>query len=124
MTEQDQVASAAEQPAVTLTDKAVAFVLSRREKMGQPGAALRVGVRGGGCNGLTYVTEFTEDPPREREFVYQFGALSVYVDKKSLRFIRGSVIDAKQSLMYQGLTFQNPNEATRCGCGSTFSTKD
>lgn len=116
--------SVAASPPVTLTAAAIAYVKSRRVKMGQPDAALRVGARGGGCNGLTYVTEFTEEPPRAREDVYEFDGLNVYVDRRSLRFIGGSRIDAKNTLMYQGLAFENPNEATRCGCGSTFSVKD
>lgn len=119
----DNEQPAREDPRITLTDAAVAFVKQRRVKMGKPNAALRVGVRGGGCNGLSYVTDFTEDEPKSREIVYAFSGLQVYVDRRSLRFIDGSVIDAQNSLMYQGLKFINPLEATSCGCGSTFSVK-
>ncbi len=111
-------------PEITLTEAAAEFVKRRRVKLDQPAAALRVGVRGGGCNGLTYVTDLTEEPPTAREIVYEFWGVQVYVDNRSLKFIRGSVIDAQNSLMYQGLKFHNPQEASTCGCGSTFNVKD
>ena len=108
---------------VTLTDRAIAYVKARRLKMGKPDAALRVGVRGGGCEGLTYVTDFTEEPPRERDIVIDHGDIRVYVDSRSVRYLDGSVIDAQSTLMYQGLKFDNPNQASACGCGATFSVK-
>lgn len=113
----------APRPAVTLTPAAAAFAKARRVKLGKPEAALRVGVKGGGCEGLTYVTDFTEDPPRERDIVLEFDGLAVYVDSRSVRYIDGSIIDAKNTLMYQGLQFDNPQQSSTCGCGSTFSVK-
>jgi iron-sulfur cluster assembly protein len=110
-------------PRITLTPAAVDWVKKRREKLGQPAAALRVGVRGGGCAGYSYVTELTEDAPKSRELVYDFDGVQVFVDERSLAFIEGSVIDAKATLMYQGLKFDNPLEEKSCGCGATFSVK-
>ena len=115
--------ASASEPLVRLTPAAVEWVKRRRERVGKPLAALRVGVKGGGCAGYSYVTDLVEDGPSARELVYEFDGLTVYVDERSLRFIGGSTIDAKNSLMYQGLKFDNPNEDKSCGCGATFSVK-
>lgn len=112
------------EPRVRLTAEAVEFAKARRAEFGPPNAALRVGVRGGGCAGLTYVTEFTDDPPRPRDLVYDFFGLTVYVDERSLRYIEGSVIDYEKTLMHQGFKWRNPLEVSTCGCGSTFSVKE
>jgi iron-sulfur cluster assembly protein len=111
-------------PRITLTEKAAEYMKTKLELQGRPGAALRIGVRGGGCNGLTYVTEISDGPPRPRDIVYDFHGLPVFVDDRSLHFIEGSVIDLEMTLMYQGLRFKNPLEASSCGCGETFSVKD
>jgi iron-sulfur cluster assembly protein len=106
-----------------LTDAAVAYAKARLDKLGLQHAALRVGVRGGGCAGLTYATDFTEQPAKDGDLVFQFDGLTVLVDRRSLRFVSGSVIDAKITLMSQGFTFNNPQQASTCGCGHTFSLK-
>lgn len=112
------------EPRVRLTPAAVQWVKQRRIKQGIPNAALRVGVKGGGCAGYSYVTELVDEPARARDIVYEFDGVTVYVDERSLRFIDGSCIDAKMTLMYQGLKFDNPLEAKSCGCGMTFSVKE
>lgn len=110
-------------PRVQVTPDAVAFCLKRRLELGKPLAALRIGVKGGGCEGLTYVTDFTTDPPRKRDIIYDFDGLPVYVDERSLKYIEGSEIYYHNTLMYHGLKFRNPLEASACGCGETFSVK-
>jgi iron-sulfur cluster assembly protein len=113
-----------DEPRVRLTPAAVQWVKQRRIKQGTPNAALRVGVKGGGCAGYSYVTELVDEPARARDIVYDFDGVAVFVDERSLRFIDGSCIDAKMTLMYQGLKFDNPLEAKSCGCGMTFSIKE
>jgi len=110
-------------PRITLTEEAARFVKERLEKEGRPNAALRVGVKGGGCNGLTYVLEYTDDAPRSRDLVYEFFGTKVYIDDKSVDFVEGSTIVYENTLMFQGLKFKNPLEASTCGCGETFSVK-
>jgi len=110
-------------PRITLTPEAAAFVKERLAKEGRPSASLRVGVRGGGCNGLMYVLDYTDDPPRPRDLVYEFYGTRVLVDKRSIDYIDGSTIVFERSLMFTGLKFKNPLEATTCGCGETFSVK-
>jgi iron-sulfur cluster assembly protein len=110
-------------PRILLTPEAADFVKRRLEKEGRPNAALRVGVRGGGCNGLIYVLDYTDDPPRARDLVYDFDGTRVLVDDRSIDYIEGSTIVYENTLMFQGLKFKNPLEASTCGCGETFSVK-
>jgi iron-sulfur cluster assembly protein len=116
-------ATPSERPRITLTREAADFVKRRLEKEGRPNAALRVGVRGGGCNGLMYVLDYTDEPPRARDIVYEFHGTRVFVDNRSLDYIDGSTITYENTLMFQGLKFKNPLEASTCGCGETFSVK-
>jgi iron-sulfur cluster assembly protein len=116
-------AALAEAPRITLTPEAAEFVKKRLERDGRPNAALRVGVRGGGCNGLMYVFDYTNDPPRSRDLVYEFFGVKVYVDNRSIEYIDGSTVYYENSLMFQGLRFKNPLETSTCGCGETFSVK-
>ncbi len=111
------------EPRVRVTPEAVVYAKKKLAELGRPNAALRVGVKGGGCAGLTYVTDFTDDPPRERDIVYEFFGLPVYVDQKSLKFLEGSVLRFENTLMYQGFKFDNPLQESACGCGQTFSVK-
>ena len=113
--------SALAKAALTLTPKAVEMAKKQLAKRGTPEAAIRVGLRGGGCSGFTYVIEFSDDPPRERDRVLEFDGVRVFVDPKSLIYLAGTVLDWEQTLMYQGFKFRNPQEATSCGCGHSFS---
>jgi iron-sulfur cluster assembly protein len=110
-------------PRITLTAEAAAFVKERLEKEGRPAASLRVGVRGGGCNGLMYVLDYTDEAPRPRDLVYDFYGTRVLVDNRSIDYIEGSTIIFERTLMFTGLKFKNPLESTTCGCGETFSVK-
>ncbi|AKF07560.1 HesB/IscA family protein [Sandaracinus amylolyticus] len=107
---------------IDLTPKAVEMAKKAIERRGTPTAALRLGVRGGGCSGASYVIEFA-DRIRDRDHVFEFegGALKVVVDPKSLVYLRGSVLDYEVKLMSHGFKFQNPNEKKGCGCGESFS---
>jgi iron-sulfur cluster assembly protein len=112
-----------EPPRVRLTAAAISWFKQRRQRLGIPNAALRLGVKGGGCAGYSYVTDLTEGEPMPRDLIYEFDGLRVYVDERSMKFIDGSTIDAKKSLLHQGLSFHNPNVEKSCGCGETFSVK-
>ena len=110
----------AEQAGVRLTQKALQMARQALVKRGTPGAALRLGVRGGGCSGVSYAIEFS-DKVRERDNVYEFEGLKVVVDPKSLVYLRGAVLDYEVKLMQHGFKFVNPNEKSGCGCGESFS---
>jgi iron-sulfur cluster assembly protein len=108
--------------------KAVDAIRAAMEKRGTPSAALRVGIKGGGCSGFSYVIEFSDDPPRTGDQVLEFtedgkSAVRVFCDKKSIIYLGGSVLDYEKTLMYQGFKFKNPQEASRCGCGHSFTVK-
>jgi iron-sulfur cluster assembly protein len=111
-------------PRLNVSEEAAAFVKKRLAAEGRPNAALRIGVKGGGCNGLMYVLDYTDAAPRTRDLVYDFHGLKVYVDDRSLDFIEGSTIVYENTLMFQGLKFKNPLETSTCGCGETFSVSD
>jgi iron-sulfur cluster assembly protein len=79
-----------------------------------------VGVQGGGCSGLTYNIRF-DSQARERDRVYEFDGVRVFVDPKSFIYLHGMVLDYEETLMHQGFVFRNPNASRSCGCGSSFS---
>jgi iron-sulfur cluster assembly protein len=101
----------------------VQYAKKRLTQRGTPDAAVRIGVRGGGCSGFNYVIEFSDDPPRAKDQVHQFDGVRFYVDPKSLIYLAGSTLDFENTLMFQGFKFRNPQEASRCGCGHSFTVK-
>ena len=104
---------------VRLTKKAIEMAKQALVKRGTPAAALRLGVRGGGCSGVSYAIEFS-DKVRERDHKFDFDGLLVVVDPKSLVYLRGAVLDYEVKLMQHGFRFLNPNEKSSCGCGESF----
>jgi iron-sulfur cluster assembly protein len=108
---------------VRITAEAVKYAKKRLAARGTPDAAVRLGVRGGGCSGFNYVIEFSDDPPRSKDTVNDLDGVKFYVDKKSLIYLAGSVLDYEHTLMFQGFRFKNPQEASRCGCGHSFTVR-
>jgi len=108
---------------ITISDKAVEFAKKKLAARGTPDAAVRLGVKGGGCSGFSYVIQYEDTPPRERDIVYDAGGVRFYVDKKSFVYLAGSVLDYEQTLMFQGFKFKNPQEASSCGCGHSFTVR-
>ena len=80
----------------------------------------RLGVQGGGCSGLSYNIRF-DTRPRERDRVFTFGDIRVFVDPKSFIYLGGMILDYENTLIKQGFNFINPNSSRSCGCGSSFS---
>lgn len=85
-----------------------------------PGSGLRIGVRGGGCSGLSYVLD-VEEKPRANDHVIEAFGQRVFIDPKSLIFLQGSVFDYVTGLMEAGFKFINPKAQKACGCGESFS---
>ena len=83
-------------------------------------AALRVGVKGGGCSGFIYVLDLTEDAGETDEVMESHG-IKVLADRKSYLYLNGTEIDFKDEVMGRGFVFKNPNATHTCGCGSSFS---
>src|SRR5262245_48546226 len=89
-------ADSAEKKGILITDKAVEFAKKKLATRGTPDAAIRLGIKGGGCSGFSYVIQFEDDPPRERDRVYDAGGVRFIVDKKSLIYLAGSALDYEQ----------------------------
>lgn len=81
---------------------------------------LRVGVKGGGCSGMSYVLGF--DHKNDFDKVLDREGIQVIVDQRHLIYLGGTVVDFRDGLDARGFTFENPRAATTCGCGSSFST--
>ena len=110
-------------PAIfSLTDRAaqkiLEFTLARPESTDRTG--LRVGVKGGGCSGMSYVFEVC-DEPRAKDQVFEHAGAKVYIDPKSLLFLGGTQLDYRESLMGRGFALENPNVKQSCGCGTSFA---
>ena len=107
--------------ALALSDKAVKQVKELRQSQSLPETAfLRMGVKGGGCSGMSYSLEFdTEMGPHDREF--QIDGIRVVCDKKSYLYLNGTTLDYVQQGLTGGFTFVNPNAKSSCGCGTSFS---
>ncbi|MBX3190097.1 MAG: iron-sulfur cluster assembly accessory protein [Labilithrix sp.] len=112
--------------AISITQAAVDAVGAQIKKRNVEGTALRVGIRGGGCSGFSYVIEFHDGPPHARDVVYDEVAtdgspVRIVVDKKSLLYLNGATLAWEKTLMRQGFKFENPNEKASCGCGTSFT---
>jgi iron-sulfur cluster assembly protein len=109
-------------PIVTLTPSAIDAV---RKLMSQKGGAekniLRMGVRGGGCSGLSYVLQIETRAPAERDRVLEFEGVRVAIDPKSLLYLAGTELDCSDDLLTGGFEFRNPLAKRGCGCGTSFT---
>lgn len=108
---------------IQITEGAARFGRQKLETRGTPEAAIRLGIKGGGCSGFSYVIQFEDGEPRTRDYAYEVDGVRFVVDKKSLVYLGGSVFDYEKTLMFQGFKFRNPNEASSCGCGHSFTVK-
>ena len=126
ITEQSAQPGKTPQPApakgIQVTDKALARVRSAMTKEGisPEQGGVRLGVQGGGCSGLSYNVRF-DTQPRERDRIFQFGDVRVFVDPKSFIYLHGMILDYQETLMQQGFVFVNPQATKSCGCGTSFS---
>ncbi|MGB0640327.1 MAG: HesB/IscA family protein [Myxococcota bacterium] len=108
--------------AVSMTEAAIERVAIIMKKRQTPDAVLRVGVRGGGCSGLSYFMDFVETP-EEKDKLFEFGdpAITLAVDRKSYLFLNGTEIDFQTSMMKNGFEFNNPIAGRSCSCGESFT---
>jgi len=105
---------------ITLTDKGAEKVrdfLAQQETTDN-GVGLRVGVRGGGCSGFQYSLAF--DEKRDGDTIFEDHGIKLLVDKPSLAYVGGSVVDYVEGLQGAGFQVNNPNVVAACGCGSSF----
>ena len=110
---------AGERDMIQVTPKAVEKIRQSFAREGVAGG-LRLGVQGGGCSGLSYLIRF-ETRERPTDKVFEFDGVKVFVDPKSFLYLDGMTLDYKESLMYSGFSFENPNAKKSCGCGTSFT---
>jgi len=82
---------------------------------------LRVGVKGGGCSGFSYILDLTGDLNDNDQIVSDEDGVKVICDPQSLLYLNGTEIDFRDEVMGRGFAFDNPNASTSCGCGSSFA---
>jgi len=109
------------QSGIQISDTALRQLKMLREQQGQD-LVLRVGVRQGGCSGMSYVMDFTDTASiTEIDETYDYDGFKVVCDKKSLLYIYGMLLDYSTALIGGGFQFTNPNATQTCGCGNSFA---
>ena len=108
---------------VTISEKALDHVISLMVEQGvTPDThCLRVGVKGGGCSGLSYVMDFDDNIDPTDEIVEANGGLKVLIDRKSMLYLFGTELEYSDGLNGKGFQFVNPNASRTCGCGESFA---
>lgn len=106
---------------VVVTARAAKIMRAQLERRGTPQAAIRFGIRGGGCTGYSYMFQFEDGEPRRNDRVVTAFGVRLYVDPKSMILVRGTTIDFETGIRGHGFRFENPNVNDSCGCGESIS---
>lgn len=110
---------------ITLTDAALNHLKKLKTERGQEKAVLRVGVKSGGCSGMSYAMDFISSPEEERPddtvLAFEAGEIELRIDPKSLLYLFGLRLDYSSELIGGGYKFYNPNATSSCGCGTSFN---
>ena len=114
-------AVAADPETVVVTQAAIEEIRRQASKLDTPPKAIRVGLRGGGCSGYTYTFEWDHAEPRPKDTVLTSDEVKVYVDYRSMKLLKGTILDYQRTLMNRGFKFHNPNSTGSCGCGESTS---
>ena len=105
---------------VTLTQNAIREVKDLMQKGNYDAAfGLRLGVKGGGCAGFSYILDF--DTQKENDHIFKIDNITIYIDKSQEIYLYDTEIDFKSGLDNRGFIFNNPNASSTCGCGTSFS---
>ena len=105
---------------ITISDSAARRVAALKTQEAAEGAFLRIAVSGGGCSGFQYGLSFDEERNPD-DVVFEHGGVRVVVDEVSLDLLNGSEVDFVEDLMGASFQIKNPNAASSCGCGNSFS---
>ena len=105
---------------VTLTDAAATRVKDIMSRSDRPIAGVRVGVKNGGCAGMSYTMEYADDVRPHDEVVEDKG-VKVLIDPKAVLFLLGTQMDFQTTKMSSGFVFNNPNQTSACGCGESVA---
>ncbi len=105
---------------ITITERAAEQVRLLLQKRDKDSVGIRVGVKSGGCSGLSYIIEYADNKNQFDELVNDKGVV-VLIDPKAIMYLIGSEMDYVEEKFRSGFVFQNPNEKAKCGCGKSFS---
>lgn len=109
------------QTGIQLTPTAFKHIKMLQEQQGNQELCLRVGVRQGGCSGMSYMMDFEEPSKiRDNDEVFDYDGFRIVCDPKSLLYLYGLVLDYSNAMIGGGFEFTNPNAAQTCGCGKSF----
>jgi iron-sulfur cluster assembly protein len=92
----------------------------KQQELPEGATKLRVGVKGGGCSGFSYMLDLTEEAKGETDEEIESQGIKILCDMKSYLYLNGTEIDFKDEVMGRGFVFKNPNATSTCGCGSSF----
>jgi iron-sulfur cluster assembly protein len=108
--------------AIELTETAAREIktIIQQQELDGGKVRLRVGVKGGGCSGFSYILDLTEQA-KETDESFEKHGVKIVCDPKSYLYLNGVTIDFKDEVMGRGFVFNNPNATSSCGCGSSFS---
>jgi iron-sulfur cluster assembly protein len=108
--------------AITLTELAAKQIkdIIQQQNLPEGQTKLRVGVKGGGCSGFSYMLDLTEEVAADTDEELESNGVPILIDSKSLLYLDGTEIDFKDDVMQSGFVFKNPNATSTCGCGSSF----
>jgi len=107
-------------PVITLSEAALKEVKRLINVQGLTEGGLRLGVKGGGCSGLSYTFAWEREPRLGDEVFEGPEGAKIFIDRKSYLFLNGTTLDYDTALLSKGFVFHNPNAKTTCGCGSSF----
>ncbi len=108
-----------DKPLLTMTDAAAEKVKALMAKSQQPVEGIRIGVRPGGCSGMSYYIDYATEVRPGEQVVEQKG-VKIILEPTSLMYLIGTEMDYKSDKLQSGFSFSNPNEKGRCGCGQSF----
>ncbi|KAK9130061.1 hypothetical protein Sjap_010548 [Stephania japonica] len=110
-------------PAISLTDNALKHLNKMRSERNED-LCLRIGVKQGGCSGMSYTMEFeNKENSRPDDSVIEYNGFTIVCDPKSLLFVYGMQLDFSDALIGGGFSFKNPNATQTCGCGKSFAAE-
>lgn len=105
---------------ITVSDNAVVKIKDILNAEQKSNGYIRVGIKGGGCSGFTYVLDI-EESQKENDQVLDYGGVKVLIDSKSMVYLAGTELDYTDGLNGAGFVFTNPNAQRTCGCGNSFA---
>jgi iron-sulfur cluster assembly accessory protein len=121
-TQEFQMSTETTSDTVILTETAAREVetIVKQQELDADKVRLRIGVKGGGCSGFSYLLDLTETQ-KDTDEVFEQHGIKIIVDPKSMLYLGGVTVDFKDEIMGRGFVFNNPNATSNCGCGSSFS---